>query len=435
MSASGWNVPRHSHRLSTSGNRYHPVRHEFWGEAPQDDVLVGVVSAGYGCAHPILPALYARVSEVDEWIRESVCSLSEHPPAYLECEDLLVTDIDDKDTQEQQQQPNLGLVFPCDDILVGRDGESTDSASTRTGIPCTAGDTLLTVILELRLDTTPVERGWLLRRKTNAGQWFTELERPIFSYSSSDPMSTVRETLFLPMNHEYEIVLLDSYGDGNHDMGVTPTSNILRLFDQDTYDDILTITNFSTFKGNGYHQSSFFTLGVPPTYPPSSAPSSTTTSSPSMQFITVNITFGGSPENIGFNLEKLLDSEVGEDVDFDDHLELQHAVYPGSFSPELRHSNVTVAVPLKGSADLTKPQIYFFTMTSNEGQGMETGSYQVWMGPAGEGELLFEGDTFYYEETTSFQVDPGGETTDDCSRTGSSGLLSLLALALILVLL
>eukprot|EP00536_Pseudo-nitzschia_multiseries_P013321 jgi/Psemu1/211261/e_gw1.560.29.1 len=47
------------------------------GRDASEDLLVGIVSAGFGCANPTLPALYARVSEVHEWIRDQVCEMSE----------------------------------------------------------------------------------------------------------------------------------------------------------------------------------------------------------------------------------------------------------------------------------------------------------------------------------------------------------------------
>lgn len=45
------------------------------------DVVVGLVSWGVGCADPVFPAVNARVSAVSAWIDETVCELSDYPPA------------------------------------------------------------------------------------------------------------------------------------------------------------------------------------------------------------------------------------------------------------------------------------------------------------------------------------------------------------------
>jgi hypothetical protein len=385
------------------------------GETPQDDILVGIVSAGYGCANPTLPALYARVSEVHEWIREQVCVLSEYPPRYLECDDD-VWKRNHIDTQEQEE-PDLGLAFPCEDLPMGRDSDAsvttTVPSSQNVGVPCSPDDPISTVLLDLRLDDNPKERGWILRRKNLKGIWVTEMERPIFFYSDWQPSSIVRETLFLRNNYEYEFVLLDSYGDGHYSTGVTVSSTILRLFDQDNYNDLLTITEFSRMNSNGYHLSSTFVLGALPTKSPTISPSPTFTlypsSSPSNMrpFITVNITFGAFPENIGFRLEKLLEqNEVENDPDAaDNDYVLLHVVYPGTFSPDLKFSERKVEIPLEGVNE-NASQSYIFTMTSNEGQGLDMGGFQVWLGAVDDGTLLFEGGVFYYETSTSFLVDP-----------------------------
>ncbi|KAL3907525.1 MAG: hypothetical protein SGILL_008837 [Bacillariaceae sp.] len=48
-----------------------------------DDIQVGLVSWGWGCAEQ--PGVYARISEGYGWIRERVCAISDDPPESFNC--------------------------------------------------------------------------------------------------------------------------------------------------------------------------------------------------------------------------------------------------------------------------------------------------------------------------------------------------------------
>lgn len=52
---------------------------------PSEDVQVGIVSFSFNCAEPPFPGVHASVSHHYDWIAETVCEISDDPPAYLGC--------------------------------------------------------------------------------------------------------------------------------------------------------------------------------------------------------------------------------------------------------------------------------------------------------------------------------------------------------------
>ena len=56
------------------------------GNSSDEDILLGIVSWGEGCADPRYPDVYSRISYFASWIIEQVCELSpDDAPEYMGC--------------------------------------------------------------------------------------------------------------------------------------------------------------------------------------------------------------------------------------------------------------------------------------------------------------------------------------------------------------
>mmetsp|Transcript_8962 Transcript_8962/g.21316 ORF Transcript_8962/g.21316 Transcript_8962/m.21316 type:complete len:1059 (-) Transcript_8962:2662-5838(-) len=134
------------------------------GGSPDKDIVVGIVSWGFGCALPAFPGIYSRVSHEVQWIKQTICYVSDSPPTEYDC----------------------SLYTPP------VDGENT--------VPVT---------VTLNLDDFPEETGWSIRNKAD-GTVYGQAK----SGDYTTKRDTVIETVFLPAGSTCIFEITDAFGDG-----------------------------------------------------------------------------------------------------------------------------------------------------------------------------------------------------------------------------
>ena len=197
------------------------------GETSEDDVQVGVTSWGpEDCGDPNIPAFYARVSEVKDWIDNNVCRMSLNPP-------------DD---------------FGC-------------APSSVSNEPDFSGE-LVEVTIEIQLYTFPQETGWILQSANENDMLVTYGYQPIGSLVNETVGfggSLVTTVLNIPNNRAYVFTVLDSFGDGA-EVGIT-------IYQGNETEPLLDLP-IESFE---YSFSSDFALGDSPSRSPTASPGSSAT--------------------------------------------------------------------------------------------------------------------------------------------------------------
>ena len=121
-----------------------------------------------GCADAVFPGIYARISSQYQWIRNIVCAWAENPPESYNC--------------------------PPRPKAVEKDKRK--------------------VTMDIRLDRFPQETGWLIRSEYGKTHSYVSIGKYSAFLGKPSKDKNVITNVDLDEDTRYELIMLDSYGDG-----------------------------------------------------------------------------------------------------------------------------------------------------------------------------------------------------------------------------
>eukprot|EP00560_Eucampia_antarctica_P004043 CAMPEP_0197842040 /NCGR_PEP_ID=MMETSP1437-20131217/46519_1 /TAXON_ID=49252 ORGANISM="Eucampia antarctica, Strain CCMP1452" /NCGR_SAMPLE_ID=MMETSP1437 /ASSEMBLY_ACC=CAM_ASM_001096 /LENGTH=567 /DNA_ID=CAMNT_0043451873 /DNA_START=664 /DNA_END=2367 /DNA_ORIENTATION=+ len=353
------------------------------GKSPigADDLLVGVVSWGLGCAHQHFPGVYARISNQIGWINKWVCEWSEAPPQDLGkwCKfgrfNNSTTDVG---------KPNL-IDDPSDDKESDTQGKDLPQQ-------------LVTVIIHL--DRYPQETGWLIRSKLDTIT--THVFAPIGAYSGQEKKDIVQE-VYLDVNREYEFIMLDSYGDGLQ----FDNAEYFVYRNMDGTDQILAQGFGADFTYSIKHTFSFPYISTQtPTAAPVifTTPTVPPTSRPTMEraAIFIEFKFDKFPEEVGWDVASAQNGMLVGSKPF------------GSYAGN-GHNLVTEKVWLYGPEYGSQTFTFVIHDSGNNGLCCDHGPgyYKVYLDEVSSDNLLFGGDLYSSKEQYNFVIEWPSESLSE----------------------
>lgn len=319
------------------------------GDGVGHDVLVGVTSWGFRCAHPDFPGVYARVSYVWKWIAGQVCqrsSFNNSPPApsAFKCHAVDTHTLMEEGDEAGMMDPIIQQSSVVPPVTI----ESSN---------------LVPVTLKILFDGYASEIGWKLL--DDSGVVIASVP---FEFYANGRLRAIR-TFFLPRGKSYSFQIEDSYQDGMSTAGnyiitagrtAEHSSSRLILFGKGDFGALAR----HEFQVPDLENDDGMILGGS-TNSVTAANSNEVTASLQTQVgiisFSVVLQLDDNPTNIGWVLER---------VGF--HTEVVARMTPGAYQQP--SEEVTI------SLDLEEDELYRFTLLNPQGSGIDGGSVRLFLG-------------------------------------------------------